>query len=118
MVPDQRSAETETSLKGTQGRAPDAVVLFNGRIAYPHLTLTTWGLCPFIIERVQRRDRSTLIVFGRDAQFGCEAAETRHRVTKRLTRLNAGGGENVDQVTVVSRDPEYRVEAHMTPVLA
>jgi hypothetical protein len=29
-------------------------VVFSGRIAYPHITLTTWGRCPLAIERLSR----------------------------------------------------------------
>ena len=29
-------------------------MVFSGRIAYPHITLTTWGRCPLAIERLSR----------------------------------------------------------------
>ena len=118
VVQTQRGAESETSSTGTQGRAPVAVVLFSGRIAYPHVSLTTWGACPFIIERVQRLDRSLLVVVGREADSGCETEGTRHRVTERLTRVHATGGEHVERVLVVSRDPGYRLEARVEPFVA
>ena len=118
----QKTAETDAPSKRVSesappseahSRRPVAIVLFSGRVAFPHVTLTTWGACPFVIERVRRVDRSTLLVVGRESKSGCEPTHTRHVTTKRLKRMHATGGETIDRVTVVGELPSYRVEARV-----
>ena len=48
-------APTDQGDTSRANRRPQAVVLFSGRIAYPHLAVTTWSTCPSVgIERVVR----------------------------------------------------------------
>lgn len=42
----------------------------------------------------------------------------RHVTTKRLKSIHATGGENVEQVTVMSHHPAYRVEARVRSLIA
>jgi hypothetical protein len=112
------SGSTGPSQSPHATRTPAATVLWSGRIAYPHITLTTWGKCPFIIERVHRVEVGVLRVVGREASTGCEEQSTRHSVTHRLTRkLRAGPGFE-KQIIVESEQPEYRVDAHVRRVIA
>lgn len=104
--------------KSAGPRAPVATVLWSGKIAYPHITLTTWGHCPFIIEDVERVKVGVLRVVGREASTGCDEGGRRHSVTYRLDRKLRAGPEFEKQVTVVSQQPEYQVDAQVRRIIA
>ena len=99
-------------------RRPRAVVLFSGRIAFPHVTLRTWSRGAFEIERVRRIDASTMRVLGRERTEGCSARPVRRLSSERLTRAHRDGGELVTRVVVVSREPAYVVQAVVQHVVA
>jgi hypothetical protein len=99
-------------------RTPVATVLFSGRIAFPNITLTTWGTCPFVIDRVRRLDPSTMLVYGNESKSACESTDSRHVATKRPKGTHAIGGEDVERVIVVSEQPSYGVEARVRRVVA
>jgi len=94
-----------------QGRRPKVWVVFSGRIAYPNVSLTTWSTCAFEIERVYRVDESTMRVVGRESDTKCSSRVRRWIVSERLTKRHAHGGEVVDRVVVVGRDPHFVVQA-------
>lgn len=104
----------ETS--GYQGRRPIAYVVASGRIAYPHLSLTTWSTCVFEIESVSRVSDSLIRVVGRESMTKCNLETKLLVVSERLTRKQARYG--VEEVQVVSRSPKYVVEAIVQQMLA
>lgn len=114
----ERVSEWAASPNEANSRAPVALVLFSGRIAYPHITLTTWDTCPFVIERVERVRVGVLRVFGQESSTACSRHAKRHTVSKRLPIRLKAGSDFEKKVIVVSEHPEYEVEAVVRRAIA
>lgn len=117
-APSERVSESTASPTEVNSRAPVALVLFSGRIAYPHITLTTRSTCPFVIERVERVKVGVLRVFGQESRTGCSQHVKRHTVSKRLPIGLKAGSDFEKKVIVVSERPKYEVEAVVRRAIA
>lgn len=111
------SASPDGDAKGTTERPPVAIVLWSGRIAYPLLSLRTWGTCWFEVRRVVRVNVMTLRVVGRETD-DCASQAKRHVTSARLTKAHANGGKDIARVVVVSKHPAYRVDAQVPHAIA
>ena len=113
------TADAETpagQTTGYQGRQPQAYVLASGRIAYPHVGLTTWSTCAFEIESVRRVSDSLMRVVGQESTTNCSTQVKRRVVSERLTRTQARHG--VEEIVVVSRSPRFVVQAEVQRILS
>lgn len=55
---------------------------------------------------------------GRELETSCATDVRRYVTAERLTRAHAGGGESVERVVIVSRQPHLTIEATVLPVIA
>lgn len=117
-APGERVSKSAASPNEANSRAPVALVLFSGKIAFPHITLTTRGTCPFVIERVERVKVGVLRVFGHESTTDCSQHVQRHTVSKRLPAGLKAGSDFEKKVIVVSEQPEYEVEAVVRRAIA
>jgi hypothetical protein len=115
-TPSESRSTGASETMGYQGRRPRAYVVATGRIAYPHLGLTTWSRCAFEITSVRRVSDSLLRVVGRESTTKCSSQTKRRVVSERLTREQARNG--VEEILIVSRSPQFVVNAVVQHLLA
>lgn len=106
-----------TALPASMSRRPEAIVLFSGRIAYPHVTIRTWACAPFRIHRAVRVNKEVLRVIGHTATR-CRTEVRRRESTERLTSADRVGGQSVGRVVLVDTRAGSRVAAKLLHVIA
>lgn len=100
--------------------APDfqAQVFWDGRIAFPSVTLRARARCPFVIRAVREGSAGGLVLIGHEATDGCDDTESGQSTFYRLPNDLKQAWDSAQRVVVRSKNPAYTTEAEVLPGVA